>query len=83
MFIDTIKVNLRNGVCSGNSAAGKNDDCYSEGRGFETLSGSLLFGRHESFLSASFRLLFESSFCDAQSVYIPVCVRKKNANPIY
>ena len=30
-------------VCSHNSAVGKMEDCYSDGRGFESVSGTLPF----------------------------------------
>ena len=43
MFINKIKATVRNGGCSGYSAVGMMEDYYSEGRGFEIVSGNFPF----------------------------------------
>ena len=61
-------------VCSGYSAVGKMDDCYSEGRGFATLSGTFPFAdiKISSTISC---LAFESNSCDASlCMFLFVCL---------
>ena len=79
MFIDTIKAILRN-ICSGYSAVGKMEDCYSEGRGFERVSGTLPFVdikiSKQHLVACCSRALLATLSC-----FVFLCVRRmKNAN---
>ena len=47
------------------------------------LIGFPRFRRHENFKLTPCRLLFESTSCDAESFYLPVCLGDENANSIY
>ena len=68
-------------VCSYYNTVGKMEDCFSEGRGFDPESGTLLFVERKSSIQ---RLsAFCSGFsCSVESFYVAMCFKKKNANPI-
>ena len=68
-------------VCSRYTAVGKMEDCYSEGRGFEPVSGTL------AFVDMKISNKHHAACCSRELLatlirFVPVFVRgMKNANP--